>query len=94
MHRTLPTWAREPLANGNVQWRIYYPHRAGGAVYVIHDATPDMSRTEVAAKLRQYRRVLTGRDKHEGDAGGADIPPVAETVPPAPAAEFTQASLF
>lgn len=63
LHRTFPTWAREPKGGGHVQWRMYKAHRFGGALFIVFDATPDMTRQQVATKLHAFRKVLFGRDK-------------------------------
>ena len=94
LHRTFPTWAREPKGEGHVQWRMYRRHR-GGALFVVFDATPDMTRREVAVKLRDFRKVLFGRDKLEAEL---DEPSLPESAPelesavqqPAPPATPTQ----
>lgn len=91
LHRTLPTWAREAKGDGHVQWRMYREHAAGGALYMVVDAREPMTRDQAAATLRQYRKVLFGRDKIEGQAPT----PASPTPPPSvPVPEQGQATLF
>ena len=72
LHRTLPTWAREVTAQGKVQWRMYVPHQAGGALHIAATFSPDTPRREVADQLRIYRGALWGRDKVRGIAALAE----------------------
>lgn len=74
LHRTFPTWARQVRDDGQIEWRIYVPHRLGGALFMAVPFDATASRSAVAAKLREYRKVLWGRDKVIG---------VAETSAPA-----------
>lgn len=60
LHRTLPTWGRD-VEGGTVTWRIYAPHRFGGAI-VSHVILPaSTSRVAAAAQLRHHRGIIWGR---------------------------------
>ena len=95
LHRTLPTWAREPVEDG-VEYRLYVPSINGIAVFTCDTFPTSTSRAEVARRLRERRRMLWGRDRLEAvpstptapEPLPAPPPPVAPALPPA------QGSLF
>lgn len=76
LHRTLPTWAREPKEGGVLQWRLYRRHR-GAALYAIVDIQAATSRSDAAAELRRIRKTLFGRDKVSVVAIDSALPPPA-----------------
>lgn len=63
LHRTMPTWAREVKGDGLIEYRMYAPHPAGGALFVTDQFAPGTPRADVAARLRALRLVIWGRDK-------------------------------
>lgn len=66
LHRTFPTWAREPLPEGRVQWRMY--RRDGtGAFLVRYTSEPGITREAAAAAIRLYRKTLFSRDESDVD---------------------------
>lgn len=79
LHRTFPTWGRD-VEGDTITWRIYAPHRFGGAI-VSHVILPaSTSRGSAAAMLRHHRRIIWGRPvgdlpeipvKHDQPAQGA-----------------------
>lgn len=84
LHRTLPTWARQALDNGQIVWRIYVPHRLGGALFMVVQFGPTTPRSAVAVKLREHRKVLWGRDKvAEADSGSATAATSGPSAQPA-----------
>ena len=66
LHRTFPTWAREPLPEGRVQWRMY--RRDGtGAFLIRYTSDPGTTRDAAAAAIRLYRNTLFSCDKSDVD---------------------------
>ncbi|OGU22795.1 MAG: hypothetical protein A2580_11720 [Hydrogenophilales bacterium RIFOXYD1_FULL_62_11] len=63
LHRTLPTWARQAQDDGQVEYRLYAPHAAGGALFSSERFPADADRTYVARRLRSMRAMIWGRDK-------------------------------
>jgi len=96
LHCTLPTWAREPMGEGRLQWRMYRRHRFGSTLYMVFDAGSDMTRAEVAKKLREFRKVLFGRDKLEDEAvpSSPELQPITRTTPVSAEQYAGQPSLF
>lgn len=66
LHRTFPTWAREPLPDGRVQWRMYRRDGAG-AFLIRYTCEPGTTRDAAAAAIRLYRNTLFSRDESDVD---------------------------
>lgn len=84
LHRTFPTWAREPLPEGRVQWRMY--RRDGtGAFLIRYTSDPGATRDAAAAAIRLYRETLFRRDETDV-AEAMEIGAEALSEPQTPAA--------
>lgn len=85
LHRTFPTWAREPLPEGRVQWRMY--RRDGtGAFLIRYTSEPGITRDAAASAIRLYRKTLFNRDESDvdetADAGKETQPEPSTPAPP------------
>ena len=73
----LSTWSREPTDSGGASWRMFRAHRLGGVLVIAFEAHPGLPRNEAAMRLREYRKVLFGRDKRRNPetaaASGATV---------------------
>ena len=82
LHRTFPTWAREPLPEGRVQWRMY--RRDGtGAFLIRYTSDPGATRDAAAAAIRLYRNTLFHRnetDVEEAVEIGAEVLPEPQAL--------------
>lgn len=82
LHRTFPTWAREPLPEGRVQWRMY--RRDGTGAFLIRYTTdPGTTREAAAAAIRLYRNTLFHRnetDVEEAVEIGAEVLPEPQAL--------------
>lgn len=67
LHRTFPTWARD-VTGDKVEWRIYAPHRFGGAVTSRIILPVSTSRRAAASEIRRHRAAIWGRDKQPVDS--------------------------
>ena len=83
LHRTLPCWSRKVRDGGDVEWTLYVPHRMGGAVYVIESFGRETPREQVAAVLRQRRRMLWGRDRVADEKPAKGRAAVRDEIAPA-----------
>ena len=67
-----------------MQWRLYAPHRAGGASFMVFDAPAQTSRHVAAQHLRAIRKILYGRDASEIEATTVTAPAAQQPEPSVP----------